>query len=87
MSHFSVNRSTTLQNKEKMTEKADPRRFQSIDSVQLNPPILSDIRAVLENGLKQNYQFVTVSFGHGKSRMVFSIFRWFFEKFAFMPEG
>ena len=60
MRHFSVNRLITLQNKEKMTEKADPRRFQSIDSVQLNPPILSDIRAVLENGLKQNYQFVTV---------------------------
>lgn len=42
--------------------KADAKRHQKIDSAQLNPPSLADVRAVLENGLKLNYQFVEVDF-------------------------
>jgi len=46
--------------REKKMNKADPRRQQEISSCQLNPPHLNDIRSVLEDGLKRNYEHVEV---------------------------
>ena len=51
-----------IQNKEKKMSKADAKRRQKIDSCPLTPPSLIDVRAVLENGLKHNYQHAKVDF-------------------------